>query len=356
MKKTALFIVIGIICTVLASPAVMAADKTKAMLAIEQAKTNLNNLIKRNADNKDYQDDIITAQNYLKMAEGEYKKNLGLLGGLKDEAEPTVRHYASMADITVAIVTARLDTAAQVQEKETIEKKIRDMKARIKVFEDKNVEIERLKTETGSAKTSLSGQVASLSKENTSLKAEIASLNLTREDLTSENKKIKDELNGIKSQKGVEFVQVQARLTAATKARDFLADLSKLGIVSRIAADGATVVIPRSAFFKTTKKGLELAPGAEKIAGDIAAVAAKNPEYRLDVKVFGHGKPPKGEDIAATNAMAAKLKSLLMDKGKINAAYLEASGAGTSPALFANTTGDANRRVEFTFIAKTPAK
>jgi hypothetical protein len=356
MKKATFFIFICFIGTLILVPASPAADKTKALLAIEQAKSNLDNLIKKRTDSKEYQDDIITAQNYLKVAEGEYKKNIGLLGGLKDEAEPTVRHYAAMADITVAIVTARLDTADQIREKEVIEKNIQAIRARIKVFEDKNTEIERLKTETGSTKVSLSGQVGALKTENAALKAEIASLNQSKGDLLSENKKIKDDLNGIKSQKGVEFVQVQSRLASATKAKEFLTDLSKLGLVARISAEGATIVIPRSTFFKTGKKGLELTAGAEKIAGGIAAVAAKNPEYRLDVKVFGYGKPPKNEDIKATDAMAGKLKSMLVEKGKMNTANLDASGAGTTPVLFPNDMGDANRRVEFTFIYKTPAK
>jgi hypothetical protein len=349
MKKTAIILFICFMTASFCVPAAMAVDKTRARLAIEQAKTNLDNLTKNRADSKDYQDDIISAQNYLKVAENEYKKNIGILGGLNDEAEPTVRHYAAMADITVAIVTARLNTADQIREKETTDGKIRAMKARIKVFEDKNTEIERLKRETGSTKSSLSSQVVAL-------QAEIASLNQNRDDLTSENKKLKDELSGIKSQKGAEFVQVQSRLTAATKTRELLAAISKLGLVARISADGATLVIPRSAFFKTTRKGLDLAPGADRIAGDIGAVAIKYPEYRLDVKVFGYGKPTKNEDIKATGAMANRLKILLLEKGKMSASSLEASGAGTTPALFAGTTGDANRRVEFTFVNKAPVK
>jgi len=356
MKKFILISFALFFFTMFISPATQAADSAKVLLAIENTKTSLGNVIDKSAGAKEYQDDIITAQNYLKLAESEYKKNIGILGNLKDEAEPTVSHYIDMANATMAIVLSRIEKANQVREGEEIDKSIRKIKAKIKVFDDKNAEIERLKAESGSSRgtvASVSKELADLKAENALLKKDVTGKEKTIGDLTADNKKVKDDLDGIVAQKGVEFVQVQSKLASATKAREFLVDVSKLGQVTRISMAGATVVIPRDYFVKKAKKGPALVPGAEKIAGDIAAVAAKNPEYRLDLKVYGYGAPPKNEDVKATEAMAIIIKNLLVEKGKINASILNASGAGTSPAIFPKEAGNANRRVEITFTYKT---
>ncbi len=337
-------------------PVAQAADKAKVLLAIENTKTNLGNLVEKSAGGKEYQDDIITAQNYLKLAESEYKKNIGIMGDLKDDAEPTIRHYTDMANITVAIVMSRIEKGNQIREAEEIDQSILKMKARIKVFDDKNAEIERLKAESGSTRgtvDSVSKELAALKSENALLKKDVLVKEKTIGDLMGDNKKVKDDLDGIVAQKGVEFVQVQSKLASATKAREFLIDISELGQVTRISTAGATLVIPRDNFVKTAKKGPALVLGAEKIAGDIAAVVAKNPEYRLDLKVYGYGAPQKNEDVKATETMATVIKNLLLEKGKINASLLNASGAGTLPALFPKDAGNANRRVEITFTYKT---
>ncbi|MCX5828012.1 MAG: hypothetical protein NTV58_08435 [Deltaproteobacteria bacterium] len=356
MKKITLTLFTLFFCMVCISPITQAADNANVLLAIENTKTNLRNLVEKSAGSKEYQDDIITAQNYLNLAESEYKKNIGILGNLKDEAEPTIRHYTDMANITVAIVMSRIEKANQIREGEEIDKSILKMKSKIKVFDDKNAEIERFKAESGSTRgtmDSVSKELVALKSENALLKKDIMGKEKTIGDLMGDNKKIKDDLNGIVAQKGVAFVQVQSKLASATKTRDFLVDISKLGQVTRISTAGATVVIPRNYFVKTAKKGPELVPGAEKIAGDIAAVVTKYPEYRLDLKVYGYGTPQKNEDIKATEAMAIVIKKLLLEKGKINASFLDAAGAGTSPALFPKDAGNANRRVEITFTYKT---
>ena len=59
------------------------------------------------------------------------------------------------------------------------------------------------------------------------------------------------------------------------------------------------------------------------------------------------------KNVYPKKTMATVIKNLLLEKGKINASLLNASGAGTLPALFPKDAGNANRRVEITFTYKT---
>lgn len=313
MKKTVFFVSVIFIWISLFASVVSAADKDKALNAIVNTKTSLDNLLRKGADGSEYKDDIIVAKNYLNWAETEFNKGLGIMGGLKDEAEPVILHYTSMADLTIAIVAARLEKANLLKEKEDVEKNTELVKSRIKIFDDKN--------------------------------REIASLQ-------SENQKMKSDLNGVIAQKGVEFVQVQSKLNASDKARELFAGLSQIGLMTRISLQGATVIIPRNSLIKIGRKGPELAPGADRVAGDIAALSAKNPEYKVAIRVFGYGRPAKNEDAKATGMMAKKIKDLLVEKGKMDASTLDADGAGTGSAIYPKTSGDANRRVEITFTRK----
>lgn len=306
MKRTVFFVSLFFICFSIFSSAVSAADKDKALNAIVNTKTNLDNLLKKGADSSEYKDDVIIAKNYLNWAETELNKGLGIMGGLKDEAEPIILQYTSMADVTIAIVAARFEKANLLKEKAEIEKSTELVKKKIKIYDDQKKEIISLK---------------------------------------SENQKMKSDLNSIIAQKGVEYV-------ASSKARELLVGLSQMGLVTKITSDGATVIIPRSSIIKIGRRGPELAPGADRVATDIAALAAKNPEYKIGIMVFGYGKPLKNEDVKATNDMAKKIKDLLVDRGKMDASSLNASGAGTESSIYPKASGDANKRVEFTFTHK----
>ncbi len=306
MKRTVFFVSLFFICFSMFSSAVSAADKDKALNAIVNTKTSLDNLLKKGADSSEYKDDVIIAKNYLNWAETEFNKGLGIMGGLKDEAEPIILHYTSMADVTIAIVAARFEKANLLKEKEEIEKNTELMKKKIKIYDDQKKEILSLK---------------------------------------SENQKMKGDLNGIIAQKGVEYV-------ASSKARALLVGLSQMGLVTKITSDGATVIIPRSNMIKIGRKGPEPAPGADKIATDIAALASKNPEYKIGVMVFGYGKPLKNENIKATDDMAKKIKDLLVERGKMDASSLTVAGAGTESSIYPKASGEANRRIEVTFTHK----
>ncbi len=355
MKKLIIFFTLLFFVALLNSQSVFAQDEGKPAY-IEKAKSSVEKLLARGAETKDFADDVLAAQNYLKLAETEYTKSLGWTGKVKEGAEPTIRHYATMAELTATVVFSRLEKINQDKERARLEKLISETKARIKIFDDKNAEIVKLKGDVNNLskelallktdKANLSGHVDASDTKIATLEKDIAEKNKALEEL----KRVKDELKAIESQKGMEFVEVQARLRAMSKAKEFLIEVSKMGMITKASEEGVTLMLPRTAFIKATPKGPGLSSEADKNISTLSVLMQKFPEYKITLKVFGFGQPAKNENAKATEQMAKVIKDALAGKGKMNAALIEAIGAGPVSPLFPKSAAELNKRVEITFI------
>jgi chromosome segregation ATPase len=284
-----------------------AQDEDEIPAFLLKARETMGKVQARSADTKPFADDVLDAENYLKLAESEFKKNISSWSRkLKPEAEPFVRHYAAMAELKASIILSRIAKKDIDAEKARLGKSLDEVKAKIKIFDDKNIEIERLKKEVSSLEASISekgGQSESLSKEIASLKSEqtqlltqIKSLNEKAkavDELVSLNKKLKADLDTLKAQMSVEFKEVQKQLADLKKEKELIMEMAKIGMLTKVTSDGITMIMPRKLFIKTTPKGSALASNSDAILGNIAKLMQNFQEYKVIIKVYGFGKPAK---------------------------------------------------------------
>jgi cell division protein FtsB len=283
-----------------------------------------------------------------------------MLGSLKKEAEPRIIHLAEMAEIELAIASSKLEKVAQENEHARLEKLIPKLESQIKVFDDKNAEIARLKEElarpgverkkqdkTDSEK--LSGKVEALNEVVASLRKDLTDKARTISDLTAENRVLKENMGALEKQKGSDIVAIQGRLTSAESKFKSLAAVGQLGLFSKISESEYTIVIPRIKLVKSTSKGYVLAPGAPQYIAAIADAMNTAPGSRLVIRAHGFGKPVNKEDSKATGEIAKTLKESFVEAG-VSESAIEAFGAGTSSPLFSKGAVEENRCVEIEIL------
>lgn len=349
------------------------------------------------AELNDYADDVLIGKNYLRNAEAEYKKNLGWSGKLDQKVEPTVRYYASMAQLQASIILSRAERIAQEKERVRLDRVAGDVKAKIKVFDDKNAQIAALKGEIAKRDNS----IADLNKQIAALNAEVSAKTATRSSTeqkvavlsgevqtlkwslsTSEQKvaelaaevnskskavekansevaranaeiaRLKGELAAVISQKGAEVSQSQEQIQALNRSQQFLNDVGRLGGVMKSGSSGITAIFTRASLIRSTSKSVSVTAEGERMGLALAELLKKYPEYRAMIKVHGFGQPAKSEDAAATDQIARLLREVAVGKGKLDPADVEALGVGQSEPLYPKGNPEGNRRVEIGFVKK----
>ncbi len=342
----------------------IAADKEKVFYQIEKARSIIKEFTAK-PESVNYADDITVAWNYIKIAETEFQKNTNILGKLSDQAVPTIIHYANMAELTIRIALSRLEKAGHEKEISRLEGLISDIKAKIKVLEDKDAEIIRLKKEVEKAKSDITKLPSEISKEKDSeierLSKEVSALKSEKEELNTNLTSLKKEL-GDKNKafealqtelkyKLTELTKMQKDLHSLGKLKEFLDVVGMLGVPVRTSENGITIIIPRRDFIKITSKGAVLSPGSEKVIGQLVSLIKRFPEYRIVLKVYGFGQPAKNEGTKATEHMAIMVKDALLQRGNIAAEMITAESGGNIP-IFPKDAVELNRRVEITFLTK----
>lgn len=364
MKPLRMFVALLILLALCAVPAVHAAEAEfpeyirTAQAAISQADAKAAQL-------KDYADDVLIAKNFLRNAEAEYKKNLSWSGKLDEKAEPTVRYFAVMARLQVAVILSRAEKIAQDRERSRLEALAVQTRNSIKVFDDKTAEISALKAElaTKSASGSSAGQkvavltgevqtlkwsLSTTEQKATELAAELVIQKKNAEKATAEVGRLTEEL----ARKGAEASQGQEQLQALNRAQQFVREVGKLGGVIKTGGDGITAIHTRSALIKTSSRSVTITAAGEKLGLALAELLRNYPEYRAVIKVHGFGQPAKSEDAAATDQMARLLRQVAVGKGKLDPAAVEALGVGQSELIYPKSNAEGNRRVEIAFVKK----
>jgi cell division protein FtsB len=322
---------IFLLCTGIAQ-----ADREQAAFAIQKAKAFVAKVKAKSEEMKAPAEDLKKAQDFIGQAEATLKANTSILGTLKREAEPGVLYHAEMAEISASIVLSHLEKISQEKEYERLEKMVPDVEAKIKIFNDKNAEIQRLTEALKKPDGAL-----------TATKKDLADKAKAVEDLTAENRRLKEELKALETQKGSDIVEMRAKLQSANRHVEFQQALNKLDYLARWSDKGTTLIIPRKDLLKMTAKGPMLAPGGEALANKFAELWKAFPEAKMKIDVHGFGNPAKYEDKKATEAMAELLLKTFVTKG-IRESAVAASGKGSASPLFSKGAVEENRRAEIT--------
>lgn len=365
-RATVIFSLITCLAIIGTSPVFAADEPLPAYL--QQAQTAVAQVLSKGSELPDLKDDILIAQNSLRNAEAEYKKNLGWSGKLDQKVEPTVRYLADVARLQASVLLARLGKLDQEQEKTRLDGLIAANKAKIKIFDDLVAQVKTLKKQSAdqtSQVSSLNAKVASLNAELSAKGSAITSSDQKTNDLLKaldEQKKattsseqrvavLTQELEGLKQQ----TAQLQAtgeQLAAEKRIKAFEAEVGKLGGIVKTTAAGLSVTFPRSQMLKVTGKSTTLTPAGDAMVGKVAELIKTNPEYRIKLRVHGFGQPNRHEDAAATDHMARLIREALLNKGKLEQATVEALGVGSAEPAFPKNNVEGNRRVEIIFVKK----
>ncbi len=376
MKK--LFIVLILFLFFFIQVNAVLADKGQLQFSIQKVKTDIEKSQKKSEEVKVSINELQKAREYLKQAETELAKSKNWRGTLDKKAEPLITHYTEMAEIYTSIAFSRLEKVDQERENARLEKQIPEIEAKIKVFDDKNVEIKKLKealekpqgkirdvnseiSNLKKEKTELLGQVAQLKTDKEKFSGKIETLNevvasvrldLTEkikavENLSAENKLLKDNIKSSETSKGNNLVEMQTRLNSMDAKLKLFDTVGKIGFISKASGDGYTLIIPRSKLIKTTGKNPALTPDAEQYITEIVKSMKTLPESKLSIKVHGFGKPVSNEDSKGTTSMANLLKKAFLSRG-ISESAIQASGEGSAAPLFSKSAIEENRYVEMT--------
>ncbi len=378
-----------------------AADKTKALIALENARTAVTKLEQKGAANKLVIDEISTAKAYLKRAETLYKENISwlLLGGISDAAEPQVRNLAEMSEISASIGLSKLEKLAQEAERKLLDKEIIDAKAKTKVFEDQSKEVAKLKNVAGKydaaaqdiatlkaqvelyksdkiaadklrqdkadllkqlsdAKAEiagLTGKVETLKMEKASAEGQIAAMNSEKTILELQTKTLNERVVALEKeqvslrQKKDEGIQSEKQLSMVNRGVSFRTELSKLGAITDISNHSVTLVLPRAEVIKTTSREHQISRDADKNLKELLSLISKYPDCRISLKAFGFGKPSRLEGKDAADTMAGMVRNYLVLKLGLRADSIPATGDTATSSLFSSKDRESNKRIEITF-------
>jgi len=339
---------------------------------MQKAKASVEKILSRGHETKSFTADVQAAESYLKKAETTLKANTSWRGKVNEAAVPTVKHYAALSEMMCQIVLSRLEKVNQDEENARLEKLIPETESKIKVFDEKNKEIRLLREEIAKPKGDMKNisrelqtlklekidmtkEVASLKTDKTHMTGQVDALNgvvlSLKNDVVDKTKRIDELTKALESQKGPDAVKAQNKLRELNRMAAFWQDVQQINVLSRMTAAGITLIVPRGSLIKTP--GFKPAHDSDKIVAAIVGLMKKYPEAKVEMKVYGFGKPDSTESMKATEKMAGILKEALVKAGA-DAAGLDISGAGSTAPLYSKSAVEDNRRVEIAFSGIVP--
>ncbi len=393
MKKLFLLMLCSFLL-LLSSQALFAAENTKVLLALEQAKNAVNQLNLRSAGNNLVEEDLTAARRYLQQAEKIYKDNTGWMSlrGLSEAVELEIVNNAEKSEHTAKIGLLKIDRQAVEQEYVQLEKKVATAKDKVRILEEKAAEMAALKATTSKLESAAKevvtlkadqAAVEQIKKENVlllqksegllnekkSLLEQLEALKLEKATLTGQLEAIRaerkvDELQAKKQQERItalekELIPLQqnkqdalksgTKLSAAERSADFKAKLSNLGALADITENSIVLILPRRDLIKTSAKGHLLSSEAEKNVQKLVSLMGQFPEYRLSLQVFGYAKPANLEGQKAAEQMARIVRDFFALHLGVKADTIQASGETTASPLFSTATAEPHRRIELKF-------
>ncbi len=127
-----------------------AADKNKTLLQCDLTRSAVEAAAGKIEGNKEAAADLERARTALRNADECYKagKSMFSFGEINPETEKEIKLSVDVADIATATALSRVEFARATAELEAMEKQFTFVKAKLKLFEDRKAELERLRLES----------------------------------------------------------------------------------------------------------------------------------------------------------------------------------------------------------------
>ncbi|HBG04299.1 MAG: hypothetical protein A2075_14085 [Geobacteraceae bacterium GWC2_58_44] len=139
--------IIACLFLLIAPSAVHADEKAKAQTQIDAAKAAIDAFAKKTNENKLVARDIEAARSTIKRSEDAFVNSRTMfgLGDISPEAANSVKHLTDLVDMHLTLGQSRVDTAKAAEELKTLSGQVAKIRAKVKVFEDRKAELEKLR-------------------------------------------------------------------------------------------------------------------------------------------------------------------------------------------------------------------
>jgi len=181
--------------TLLSAPlAAHAGEKSKSQIQIEAARAAIEAFARKSDENKLVSADLEAARDFLRKGEQAFSggRTMFGLGDVNPEASQDIKFDTDMVELYLSLGQSRIDNAKAADELVAMSAQVAKMKAKVKVFDDRKAELEKLRA-------SLSKFEATV-KELEEAKAENARLADKAGKLESERKAADAELEHLKAE------------------------------------------------------------------------------------------------------------------------------------------------------------
>ena len=158
-----------------------AADKNKTLVQLDATRSAVETAAGKIEDNKEAAADLERARAALKQADESYSagKSMFGFGDISPETEKEIKLSVEAADIATLTALSRVEFVRATAEMEAIEKQFTATKAKLKLFEDRKAELERLRLEVAACRK-ISNELEIIKLEKANLAAQIDQLNAER--------------------------------------------------------------------------------------------------------------------------------------------------------------------------------
>ncbi len=170
--KNVILTLITILC--ISVSGAVAAEKSKALVQLDNARIAIENLSGRIGDNKEAAADLEMAKTAISKGSEVSEKGRQMFGfgDMKPESEQEIKNYAEIAELSTTAAAARLEKTRAASELEALDKQLTVVKGKIKIFEDRKAELEKYKTEAARCRNELR-DLEALKSENAQLTSRI---------------------------------------------------------------------------------------------------------------------------------------------------------------------------------------
>ncbi len=203
MKSIRFFVVLSF-C--LSASTVFAAGKNKTLIQLDATRSIVETASSKTEGNKDAVADLERAKIALKKAEESYNIGKPYFRDIGPETEKEIKMYVTMAELATVTALSRVELVRASAELEALEKQFVTASAKLKSFDDRMIELKRLRLESAemqktireletvkAEKAALASQVEQLAAERSradKLKIEQLELNRNLDELKAENERL----------------------------------------------------------------------------------------------------------------------------------------------------------------------
>jgi hypothetical protein len=147
ISKWVCLLLITLYCVPVSSA--FAADKNKVLSQLETVRSAVEAAAGKTEGNKEAAADLERAKSALKEADESLKagKSMFGFGDISPEAEKEIKLSVDKAELATVTALSRVEFARETAELNAIEKQFAAVKAKLKLFEDRKAELERLRLE-----------------------------------------------------------------------------------------------------------------------------------------------------------------------------------------------------------------